>query len=126
MPNWGQVLEEIAGYHQRANAAFDVGDGMSESVEKITMTDELRKELGVPANCVSISHGGMSNWQPIETAPKDGTCVLVWVDVHGEHVTSVPYACAAYFGGDWWRDRRTGQFLVGRPTHWQPLPEPPK
>ena len=65
-------------------------------------------------------------WQPIETAPKDGTDILVmtgetmhvvrWINIHGDF--------------DYWAvdDNKHGPFtLRGKaPTHWMPLPEPPK
>ena len=65
-------------------------------------------------------------WQPIETAPKDGTDILVmtgetmhvvrWINIHGDF--------------DYWAvdDNKHGPFtLRGKaPTHWMSLPEPPK
>jgi hypothetical protein len=73
------------------------------------------------------------NWQPIETAPKDGTDVLVMY-MHIE--TQVVHN--AFFNVDdpgeepaWWsydksevsRIRLDG-FMT--PTHWMPLPAPPE
>lgn len=83
----------------------------------------------------------MSEWQPIETAPKDGTAIDVWAggkrcpDVYWSHSVnadtgepiSSPYDCWAY----------KGQYVgiggvypkglgIHEPTHWMPLPEPPK
>ena len=69
---------------------------------------------------------GLIEWQPIETAPKDGTDILVmtgetmhvvrWINIHGDF--------------DYWAvdDNKHGPFtLRGKaPTHWMPLPEPPK
>lgn len=56
-------------------------------------------------------------WQPIETAPKD--LVLVMTDAGTFHT--------AYWdnssGGTWWI---AGTTLSIAPTHWHPLPEPPK
>lgn len=49
---------------------------------------------------------GNTGWQPIETAPRDGTAI---------------FFCNAA-GGRW-----VGQYLTCKSdaTHWQPLPEPP-
>lgn len=68
----------------------------------------------------------MSDWQPIDTAPKDGTHVLlVWP-------TSGPLV-GYWFGGDGargecappgWRGAEYHSRLVP-PTHWLPLPERP-
>ena len=69
----------------------------------------------------------MGQWQPIETAPKDGTKVDMW---------RVHYRTPDVFwsnGEDWWCV--DGKFMQSdpvplgtspEPTHWQPLPEPPK
>jgi hypothetical protein len=78
-------------------------------------------------------------WRPIESAPKDGTQVLI----HGAHGAIVA----------WWGDREPVDFMSDaphephmcwlghsngkydpvalrldyiEPTHWRPLPEPPK
>ena len=58
----------------------------------------------------------MSDWQPIDTAPKDGTEVLLWW--FRRHVVG------SYVAGGW-TDESLGQYDVS-PTHWMPLPEPPE
>jgi hypothetical protein len=75
-------------------------------------------------------------WQPIETAPKDGTKVLAYIVANG-----VPYISVIWWRGEqfkdsmWkWRnaltDSATGGFADTLPnpgpTHWMPLPAPPK
>lgn len=62
----------------------------------------------------------MNDWQPIETAPKDGTRVLVnshWMDATGKRL-GVEIAH--------WREEGYWQCLERQPTHWMPLPDPPK
>lgn len=57
----------------------------------------------------------MIDWQPIETAPKDGTTVLLWV----------PNArLSPVFAGEWRGAWRVGLFTVCNPTHWAPLNPP--
>lgn len=58
----------------------------------------------------------MSGWQPIETAPKNGQKVLHWRPHEGVVVNwFVP--TMGLWNSTRWDDM---------PTHWQPLPEPPK
>jgi hypothetical protein len=60
-----------------------------------------------------------SVWRPIETAPKDGTEVLVYV-----HRRMGPLFMGATnsTGKQWW-SRNLGDV---KPTHWMPLPAPPE
>lgn len=60
----------------------------------------------------------MSNWRPIEEAPRDGTTVLLWA----EHWRS-PLTGWAY-GSDDWQDCRKDT-PDRPPTHFMPLPDPP-
>ncbi len=84
----------------------------------------------------------MSEWKPIDTAPKDGTKVLIWNSVYdfcpiawwGEKDgdDSIFYgwnfegghspccSCEDDFIG--WNEDIDEGFM---PTHWMPLPEPP-
>lgn len=63
----------------------------------------------------------MSEWKPIETAPKDGTEIVALV-------SGVPYIVSWTTHGKqhaepWWRDREG--YGLTEPTHWMPLPDPP-
>ena len=60
----------------------------------------------------------VSEWQPIETAPKDGDDVLLWV-ADGDPVLELAYWCE--FEHVWVTD--TGN-LKGMPSHWM-RPDPP-
>lgn len=65
-----------------------------------------------------------TEWRPIETAPKDGTPVDLWV----ESVELMRYPQCVYRDGKWFSNfGPLGQSspLRVRPTHWRPLPEPP-
>lgn len=65
----------------------------------------------------------MSEWQPIETAPTDGTDILVFGMASGKF----PMFAAVHFE-DWyqpeWINCDAGN-IDFYPTHWHPLPEPP-
>lgn len=69
----------------------------------------------------------MSEWQPIETAPKTGVVVILG------HPGSASETAAWYGDGNvpgWYsEDSWKSQFnswVAFPPTHWMPLPEPPK
>ena len=104
----------------------------------IEITDKGRAYLATP-----------SGWQDIATAPRDGTEILVWRWDCGILLarytapsafmtdTEIERAIADYPGGDneWIEaeDWFCADFIEGSrmdgsetPTHWMPLPEPPK
>jgi hypothetical protein len=61
-----------------------------------------------------------AGWQPIETAPKDGTFVLVyWRDPPQDYPPDV----LLYSSESGWVDDYGSKYM--EPTHWQPLPEEP-
>ena len=87
----------------------------------------------------------MTTWKPIETAPLDGTSVLLYVpgvnswNRHEEAVDIVVglFETKRYAPQGWVSDigdvdqgyESTGAYFVREilsPTHWQPLPEPPQ
>ncbi len=65
---------------------------------------------------------GKQQWLPIETAPKDGSKILI----------SGGYSSPAVTIGRWakdmksphWRDDKLGRYPI-TPLHWMPLPTPP-
>jgi len=101
------------------------------------------------AALAQVAEVGMaSEWLPIESAPKDGSELIGWRDDAG--VLLIRWTCCADFmsdreiedatkghGGDsewieqynwFYADFISGGRLEGdeEPTHWMPLPEPPK
>jgi len=76
----------------------------------------------------------VSPWQPIETAPRDGTKILVSHPDMGVEITEwyeITQTNYVEFEGGLYRKERA-IFYAGwnnnghHATHWQPLPEPPK
>ena len=76
----------------------------------------------------------MTEWQPIETAPKDGTRILL--AHHQNKYENLP-PLIWVIDGQWGANWRTGddyqphwhhdrKLRLVSPTHWMPLPEPPK
>ena len=73
----------------------------------------------------------MSDWRPIETAPKDGTSVLVaWKDWRSVDIVSWYQAVDTDDGQPGWMLRR-GHFRLGsvgadpEPSFWMPIPAKP-
>lgn len=59
-------------------------------------------------------------WQPIETAPRDGTEFLACWAKGGTH------AIVAWTEGMGWTDANSDDGFLVPPTHWQDLPAPPE
>lgn len=68
----------------------------------------------------------MAKWKPIETAPRDGSPVLIayrlkFNDPYYDHKI---FQSVCWRDGDDWRGG-PAQVPTFLPTHWMPLPEPP-
>ena len=73
-----------------------------------------------------------SPWRPIETAPKDGAYILVYSqwkwsyqEPTKQRMTMIASYCKSY---DTFTSRTNNPYEdeAVSPTHWMPLPEPPK
>ena len=79
-------------------------------------------------------------WQPIETAPRDATAILVMRDIWPGTRSGRAEECNGHntYVAAWWSDERGGQgawicYMDAvldpecpvEPTHWMPLPDPP-
>lgn len=100
---------------------------------QMSVVEKIRKEREAVAALVS-----KSGWQPIETAPKDGTRIDLWMP-SGRRVPNCfwgkpEHSCGEYEGycdscpdHDGWIDSE--DFMSGytdeEPTHWMPLPSSP-
>jgi hypothetical protein len=65
-------------------------------------------------------------WQPIETAPRDGTRILVWWRGRRSQTMVRISRCTQPHGSPYvWVTDGTGRDTL-EPTHWMPLPPPPE
>jgi hypothetical protein len=71
-------------------------------------------------------------WLPIETAPKDGSDIIVYNPSGEGIVGEAYYSNDNGRGGWWWAGTYEGEHMEepmhirnAWPTHWQPLPAPP-
>lgn len=64
-------------------------------------------------------------WRGIESAPKDGTWVLVIDSEYGDHGGAFVARYTEAFSGCWLINTSHIPHIV-YPTHWQPLPTPPQ
>lgn len=85
----------------------------------------------------------MADWRPIETAPKDGTSVLLFInpvdgyDLCGWQPTRHITIAIGWWDGDEWESSlmeegtadtegySSALSITIMPTHWMPLPAPP-
>lgn len=72
---------------------------------------------------VHLANRYSDGWQPIETAPKDGTRVLLWGNGFLVMIGAwLEHTGMAYLQPTWWSN---GVPIVPPPTHWQHLPSAP-
>ena len=91
---------------------------LAEAARKAEVTLETERRSAETA-------GADEGWQPIETAPKDGTHILAYCDRMKE-VGEVKWSTSFGRWGATWVMAGFNQPWASRPTHWRPLPAPPQ
>lgn len=66
----------------------------------------------------------MTDWQPIETAPDDGTQVDLWCESEHEGFDGQRFIDCYWIYKKW--AGIPADPMKWHPTHWMPQPEPPK
>jgi len=64
----------------------------------------------------------LQEWQPIETAPKDGAVIMAIRNEEG--FSGIPNFIS--WDEDDWRHYQKIAYVKHQPTHWQPLPASPQ
>lgn len=107
-------------YRERDEARKSAGEKHDEANRYVNdMLDERKRREAAEA-ALAVAREALSYlWQPIETAPRDGTRILVWRPREGDEYDA--HAAADYWSDkSWYQSRRCQQ-----PTHWMPLPPAP-
>lgn len=65
----------------------------------------------------------LKTWRTIDSAPKDGTDILVWKPHH--LVVIARWTGHGYIGGPCWFSAYYSAPMPDAPTHWMPMPQPP-
>ena len=135
---------DSASLEQRARELFDSMMGAAyggSTIGNIVCAETTRGRLEaawLPLITAALANQqGVGGWQPIESAPKDGTLYLCWVDAirYGERddgQVDTADVSAVDFGE--WRNFETGGAHINmmgdigdgqKITHWMPLPAAP-
>lgn len=104
--------------------ARDVESWWSNGGKSISTRDLLQQRISQALLSAYERGKAERGWQPIETAPRDGTVVTLW---RGERGWGAPHAMdGARWKDDhwWWRGGKYTQ-SADRITHWMPLVAPP-
>ena len=97
------------------------------------MTDTTKEAMRLALDALEISMAEMDSaiaalrqaieldgWRPIETAPKDGTRILAFIDWWDGPESNT----GRFKNGRFWPDYRDATSKM--PTHWRSLPDAPK
>jgi len=128
-------------------------------IEAQSFESKWEMELTRKWNLSKETMSNKSEWQPIETAPKDGTwilgfeiddnesCIVRWsskedyIERSKKEGTATRLICARFLAGCFERREHKRHWRYGadegwihyeddsvylNPTHWMPIPEPPK
>ncbi len=108
-----QRLERMAGELERRAEAYRGLSGCA--------ADVAGWEADALALRAAIASLKGEDWQDIATAPRDGTHMLVTGMGYWEQFWAV-----AYWDGEAWRQQDDDGASLIPPTHWRPLPAPPR
>ena len=127
---------------QCCNEIMSLTNQLAAANAKLAEMARLAEDSAKAANELT----GVGWWRPIETAPKDGRAVLLHNNIAPGNPSGRMGTCEGYntVVGEWWSsdegDRDANGFgdwtcymdaiedprCPFEPTHWMPLPQPPK
>lgn len=118
LPHTLLVIREVLQRYANADA------GVVRLLAGFKATPEMRDPHSLAEAALALLDSALASdqgWLPIETAPRDGTRVLLWSS--DKDVCSEPYAKLSRWHEGFWRG--VGFNFSANATHWQPLPTPP-
>lgn len=111
--------------------AYDDGSPRTISTHVCDVIDNTDEEANLdfivhaPADIAALlAEVESRRWQPIETAPKDGTYILAYPVLNQVACVVSWQRTRGWLGC--WRMPMTNEAAPYDPTHWMPLPEPPQ
>ena len=116
-----QLLLKLADLHKQATkerSHFYVGSILMECATALMELEDRLTKLNA-----KVFLSKTADWRSIAIAPRDGTEVLLGWD-YGELVLSGHWH--SFRGRDEWTTSRGPYAGRHDPTHWMPIPEPPK
>lgn len=113
-----KVREVVLGWYDSCPIKLESGETINRHLA-MRWPDEA--EVLIDRIATELVATGETEWQPIESAPKDGTGILTlrWLDGAGWWYQHVQWL------NDDWMVCNDGDSSVANPTLWQPLPSPP-
>lgn len=122
LPNLGIGPKSVGVYKSMISAAPMPQQGKV-GPEKATPQPDLTK----CPKCGGEADNAVPEWQQIETAPKDGTEVILskWSGSYATPETSFCWAINGYFKDGYWYSKDPIIGKLAEPTHWMPLSQPP-
>jgi hypothetical protein len=124
---YDKLARSVLGYYWIADASrkylyFGAGKGLGvfDTVEEAKAAAQADYEARI-RSALSAQVQDVAGWQPIETAPKDGSEILaLW---KRSQIQSNGYGVVWFEDGSW--REFDYECLVSDPTHWMPLPSVP-
>lgn len=83
------------------------------------------REMGYRAVDIPAAATPVSGWRSMDSAPRDGTRVLLWYEELEPHTIQGQWDADFGWVDVWNADKIEGDSGSIWPTHWQPLPSPP-
>jgi hypothetical protein len=119
---WGKTIRHLEAEVEHLRAAKRSAPEIQISAEVPQPSFEDMRRIWTDVFKSVVGKRLAPEWRPIETAPKDGTQILVYLGKHyGINIVVVFWQP----DGERWM-MTAAQPLEVSATHWQPLPEPPK